>query len=839
MWIKLPSAALVALVTAARGFPWHGAVAGTLGFYVLSAAWALVAHGTRGFLWVVGEKTWWAPAAAFAIATVLTGVPGIRRRLFGARAWSKARASSQGRPAVPNGDSAQDGAVSWAQTLADGATSANPKVWNNATSEVITGHKERTGAELLSDRSSLERRNTGALGLAIAELDACLSTIPAVQPGTARNEAPLSSKQWRQLLSLNAQGSSKGSNPQALTLPEKAELVTRAASHSLAAGHVLAWRWLSGLDEAIETLGTPKQKKTLLPILARNHEIVAAGWTGHSRAPEGAVVVREMRGKDEVLGLRVTCALEGIVGADAATVIAIMVDTSDPNGLLKRPQTSGDELGKTCVLVRPSGGLTLLKGAAMDERLASHSLSGLLHSNEAFVPMDHVLGGIEGVGAADALAERCLDTWETVRLTSLLAGIGQRTMATEGSLTLIRNVMCAETIEAWSHASLGAAAFELNALGSAAALIAEERSIGRDEARALQSTAMRGAHELICRGASQEENAPPRSPEEAFVMGLPHPAAAASEASWESSCDPCSSWNPTWHQNAVAAVDSDSPAAFDLARSEAWRRLFHAGAGAIVQNLPGLSRLRGKRDPKQRSELEQHLDESRAALVRACSAARTAALLQLPSAESSSRSMGVVFGKLKVAEEHLANMTFVELAHRTEGSQPIESGLVLLNNLTELREAHAAVSSAIQALPGRVAKALCRATLRAARGAAQGPNAELAESVAASLVANPEVLRRLLVRSYAGHAENFGTAPLRQAALMASASRVPIAAVQRAQNVGQLPPDEFSTVLDLAVQRRIISSVDTAKIRACMAISQEVLSGPLPQIAQEPARHTA
>ena len=833
MWIKLPSAALVALITAARGFPWHGAVAGTLGFYLLSAGWALTAHGTRGFLWVVREQSWWAPTAIFAAAAVLTGIPGIRRRLFGARAWSKAQKQA-GEFAAVNGPPADGSPPSWSQRLVDSGTSASPSTWSAATKHIIEGQKMMTGAQLLSDGSSLERRNTGPLGRAINTLDECLATVPAVQTGSAKNEAPLSAKQWRQLLTLGPGEEAGAADTQKLTLADRAELVTRAASHSLAAGHVLSWRWLSGLDEAIETLGTQQQQDTLLPLLTPNREIVAAGWTGRSRTPARAVVVSEKRGDEEVLGLRVTCDLVDIVGADSASVIAITVPTFDPGRHMKRAVGAKGSIGVTCLLVRPSGGLALLKGAAMDQRLESHPLTGQLNSTDAFVPMNHVLGGLEGIGAAGELSERCAQTWNTVRVTSLLSGIAQRSMATRGSLTVIRNVMCAETIEAWSHASLGAATSQLNALGRVAALIAEERPIHRTEARALQAAAQRGAQEFMVSASTEGNDAAQESAEEAFLRGLPDVSGAAFDAAIAGAWNADYSWTPTWHQDAQAASQSGSGATFDLARCEGLRRLFQAPAAAVLRAIPGRSIFKKKSDPTQRPTREVQFEQARAALLRAYTTARTAALLE----PSRTTAMGAVHGQLELAEERFATTAFLELAHRTEGSQPIEDDVVLLNQLSELAEAHAAVASAIESLPGSIAKAACRTTLRAAKAAANGPSPELAESVAASLVANPEVLRRLLIRSYAGHAENFGTAPLRHAALMASASRVPIAAVQRAQTVGQLPPDEFSTVLDLAVKRRIISSVDTAKIRACMAISQEVLSGPPPQAAQGELRHT-
>ena len=799
----------------------------------MSAGWALAAHGTRGFSLTVGKTSWWAPTLALSTVALLTGVPALRRTLFGRRSWKRAKSQAESAPQRPRTETRAAASPTWTQELVKGATSAYPAAWDSATKEIVARHKERTGAELLSDQSSLERRNSGPLAVTRDALDQCLTSIPAVQPGTGMNEAPLSAKQWRQLLSLEAQANASGSA--ALTLTDRAELVARAASHSMAAGHALSWHWLSGLDEAIETLGTAEQKNALLPLLSHGHEIVAAGWTGQSRSPSKAVVVVEDHGGQQVMGLRVTCDLVDIVGADAATVIAIMVPTFDPNGHLQPNLQAEESAGMTCLLVRPSNSVSALKGAAMDERLASHSLTGMLHSSEAFVPLDHVLGGAEGVGAADDLAERCAVTWEAVRITSLCSGLAQRAAAREASMAVIRNVMCAETIEAWEHASLGALTSRLNALERVAALIAEERSITPCESRALRSAAKRGGMELIQRAFDWNEDAPPKSAEEAFVRNLPDPTDTAFEAALKGSWSRDPAWMPSWSQAAEAAVGADSPAGFDLARSEGWRVLLHAAARATLKTLPGLGIFRRMRPSGELPEAEVQLRQGRADLLRAYAAVRTAAFLMPPQ----STSLGAIHGKLEQAEEQLTIMAFLELAHRVEGSQPIEAGILRLNELTHLAEAYAAVSSATNALQGPVVKAACRATLRPAHSIASGPAPDLAESVAASLVADPELLRRLLVQSYAGHSENFGTAPLRHAALMASASRVPIAAVQRAQSVGQLPSDEFSTVLEVAVERRIISSVDCQKIRACMAVSQEVLSGSSPSPAQQAARHTA
>ena len=82
MWITLPLAVLTTVVLAARGRPWHGLVAGTLGFYLFDAAWSLLASGTGGFMKTVSSTGWWAPTLSLGVATLVTGVPSLRRRLL-------------------------------------------------------------------------------------------------------------------------------------------------------------------------------------------------------------------------------------------------------------------------------------------------------------------------------------------------------------------------------------------------------------------------------------------------------------------------------------------------------------------------------------------------------------------------------------------------------------------------------------------------------------------------------------------------------------------------------------------------------------------------------------
>ncbi|QDV09033.1 acyl-CoA dehydrogenase [Planctomycetes bacterium Poly30] len=805
MWITLSLAGLTTVVLAARGRPWHGLVAATLGFYLGDAAWSLLADGTGGFMRTVSSPTWWQPSLALGTITVLTGVPSLRRRLFGRRTWADQCLLE---PEVVTRSLVS--APGWQTTLLDASLSGRTDAWGSATDLLVSPGSVNRLIHQHGHFSAIDRHVPGPLGQAIASLDAALDSVAA----THTSEAPkLSPDAWAALLQLGQPIAEADGDPQGLTLADRADLVLRAASHSIDAALGLAWRWFSGLDELVAALGTDDQKVTLGSPGTRHDattggELLAAAWTGRGMERATARVVREDHGSGEVLGLRISCRIEDVVGVGAATRIALLVPTEDPDGLIAGPDEEASErlLGRTCVLLRAEGGLSVLDGARPADRLASQPLRGSLELVDTFVGLEEVLGGEAGIGSADEPADRLVGGLHAVGAAALLAGQAQRQAAIEGSSAILKNVMNGETIEAWRHADLGSLTLRATALPKAAALILDERAMSPSEAIAIHSGALRLAaeleHALGCPGDASVDA--PLVPSRWATLP-PFPFACGHPAS--------SGWAPGWYRSSLEAVQEASFAAFDRARARSLRELWVSvtlGACQLASDaLPGGSSA-AKSDPNARF----------VRLGRAYSVLKTSALRR------GTRTSGASPVEVHLAhvEEHLTVCAALAVADRLMGCQPVERDLFEFAARTEFADAATDLAAARGSLTGTLARLAAGIALRASHVACEGPSAELAESVAASMAATPEILRRLTAESYPGDASNGGTAPIRQASRLAAASRVPIACIQRAQSLGQLPHDDFQSVLDLAVARRIVSAADVAKIRGCMAVASEFVS---------------
>ncbi len=803
MWITLPLAAVTAFVLATRGRPWLGAVAATLGFYLVQAAWALLAEGTGGFADTVSSPGWWQPAAVFGLAALGTGVPAVRRRLLGRGAWKRALVEhSQVSPSPI-----------WQTKLIDMGIMGHIDCVESAMEDLIPGERPFGNDLRRHVASSQEHRVSGPLGQARAALDSCLDALPASGEATQT----WSQGVWKGLLAVDPQtdtysqpesGTDHKSEANALSVSDRSELVVRAASHSTEAGLALSWCWFSGLRDVIEELGTEGQKEAWIPHLSANGQALAAGWSGTAQEPGIGVVTHEQRGKDKVLGLRISYDINAVVGAGAASALVLMVEVTDPDGLLASseavPEGFTPTVGTTCVIVRPSNGLSLLEGASVTERLASHPLAGSVRGEERFIGPDDILGGLSGIGSAGTIAKTSVASWEAVRTTSVLAGVGQRFASERGSDAILRNVMNGETIEAWGHAELGASALRLNGLAKVAARIVQSRPLQPSESYALATAARRCAAGLQPEaGPGEQAQDRPATGLERLLEALPAPPTPETHLR---------GWLPSWYIAGADAAASNSAPSYDRARSKSLRELVTAAATAVSSQLSGL---RADRSGEAHGD---HLEAACAAITKAYATVRCCALRDGTASE-------VVSQHLAFAEERITSCAFLALADRAQGSQPVEQGLFRFAALSELAGAYTELAAAIGGLPGRFHRSVSQWVLRDAKVTSYGPAPAHAEAVAAAFVANPDVLRRLTNEAYHGHAENGGSGPLRQASRLAAASRVPIAAVQRAQALGQLPGDEFHGVLDLAVERRIVSVPDVAKIRACMAVASEFLSG--------------
>lgn len=809
MWITLPLAAMTTVGLGARGRPWHGIVAGTFGIYLAGATWSLMANGTGGFMETVTSDAWWLPAGILGAGALVTGVPAIRRSLFGRAAWRHSRThAQQQQPEASTPD--------WQRVFLDKGLVDPSAAWNAAAATLIDESALVRRARTRGRITSMEHRVSGVLGQAIQTMDHALMGLPSSAISSSEGMA---ADTWAKLLSLGPEaesgahsvGQSGSESGAGLSVTDRAELVLRAASHSMDAALALGWRWFSGIEPIIEHLGTDQQRSELLPHLADAAKTLAAGWSGAESSPSSAIVVQETRDGEDVFGLRVTCEITGVVGASAATTVALMVSTTDPHGLLASgPGASGP----TCVLVSLQNERSVLDGAGLAEQLAAqlagHASTGTVSLQEVFVPLDDVVGGAEGIGAVGHMLARRIAGAAAVRDAALLAGQAQRQAAIRGSAAILGNVMSAETIEAWAHADLGASTLSLTALAKAAALVLEERIMTLSEARAFRTAAERLALDLQDSPATAASNGTPHE-----LGADPSKAQAANEPSPQRAwlADSPAGWEASWQHHALQAVLSESPRDFDMARARGLRESVSTGLRSWLQSMV-------ERVPGVAARRTMGLGTAFARLARAHALVRTLAARK----EHKGGASSVLNTHLRHAEERWTVCLSMTLLDRLGGHQPNEQPFFEFAVLSELSCIFTDLTAAVGQIRGPLPRLACRAALRAASPVRQGPPPHLAETVAASFAATPEMLHRLTAESFRGRVENGGTAPILEASRLAASSRVPIASIQRAQALGQLPDDEFSSVLDLAVTRRIASAADVARIRSCMAVASAFLS---------------
>ncbi|MEM8711953.1 MAG: hypothetical protein AAGG01_13455 [Planctomycetota bacterium] len=774
--LALPIAALIAARLAVRGKPWHGALVVTLGVLLFLPLWALITGGVAGFTHRVQDPIWSRMTAAFALLGLVTGVPAIRAKLFGSLSWRRAKARAQASRSrrTASGDT---GFALWQHELQENVTALHPSDWERAITSIVPASPP-TPEALYADSSALESRYSGPFSQASRALHEVL-------------EGGLDPSGWRALLELR-----RGLGP-ALGAVERGALIAQAASREEALGHAVGFLFCSGVETLVEALGTPEQREQLLPLLGPNNrscaDILAGSWS--SLGPQGVAtgtVVRSEHGPPGTLGIRVSAELRDVVAAGAASAIAIGVETVDPEGLTGLPRDSEGAIGWTCVLLSPEATLSRLDGATVAERLGTHPILGDVLATGRTLGVDSILGGRDGIGAAGPALERARAA-QAVARTSVTAGAEQRRLLVETSRSVLGNVMATESIEAWNQADLGARAFLARAIADAASALEANGGAVPSESRSLIYA----------------------------VAGLEHGEAEGGQA-------PALQTPPLWRApsgflTAEAAALASDHRAFDAAWTTGLRQLATQSSQIAWSAIKGIRLTRSGREAFAARPLPLELGTVQVlqAWSMVCAAER---LSSAPPRATDA------------ASQALTTCAWVDLSHAIHDRQSTEEPLRRFVVETQLAIAVRDLEARIRVLGAGWARAFAGLAVRSLqRSWGSGPDAALAESVAAWLISHPEVVKRLSRDVHLVGSE----AALLSGARLAAASRVPIAAVRRAQAVHQLPPDGFDEVLDLAASRRIITVVDAVKIRSCMAAASELLSFSSGRSGAEHQRKTA
>jgi acyl-CoA dehydrogenase len=176
-----------------------------------------------------------------------------------------------------------------------------------------------------------------------------------------------------------------------------------------------------GPGELLHRFGTKEQQDYWLPRLAAAKEIPCFGLTSPEAGSDAAAMIDSgviCRGKwqgREVLGIRLNWHKRYITLAPVATVLGLAFKLSDPDHLIG----GHESLGITVALVP-----TDLPGVEIGRRHlpALHMFqNGPTWGRDVFIPMDHVIGGIEQAGKGWKMLMTALAAGRGISLPSLAA----------------------------------------------------------------------------------------------------------------------------------------------------------------------------------------------------------------------------------------------------------------------------------------------------------------------------------------------------------------------------------------------------------------------------------
>jgi acyl-CoA dehydrogenase len=199
------------------------------------------------------------------------------------------------------------------------------------------------------------------------------------------------------------------------------EVIRKLSSRSLAAAVTAMVPNSLGPGELLMQFGTKEQRDYWLPRLARGEEIPCFGLTSPEAGSDAASMVDSgivchgtFEGKD-VLGIRLNWHKRYITLGPVATVLGLAFKLYDPDHLIG----SDEDIGITLALVP-----TNLPGVSIGRRHlpAMHVFqNGPNWGKDVFIPIDHVIGGVEQCGKGWKMLMSALAAGRGISLPSLSA----------------------------------------------------------------------------------------------------------------------------------------------------------------------------------------------------------------------------------------------------------------------------------------------------------------------------------------------------------------------------------------------------------------------------------
>jgi acyl-CoA dehydrogenase len=216
------------------------------------------------------------------------------------------------------------------------------------------------------------------------------------------------------------------------------EVIRKLSTRSLTAAVTAMVPNSLGPGELLHQFGTKAQQDYWLPRLAAAEEIPCFGLTSPEAGSDAAsmidsgVVCRGMWEGREVLGIRLNWHKRYITLGPIATVLGLAFKLYDPDHLLG----TDEDIGITVALVPTS-----LPGVKIGRRHLPGMLvfqNGPNWGHDVFIPMDHVIGGVEQVGKGWKMLMSALAAGRGISLPSLSAAAAAFVAHTTGAYARIR-----------------------------------------------------------------------------------------------------------------------------------------------------------------------------------------------------------------------------------------------------------------------------------------------------------------------------------------------------------------------------------------------------------------
>ena len=217
------------------------------------------------------------------------------------------------------------------------------------------------------------------------------------------------------------------------------EVVMKISSRSGTAAVTVMVPNSLGPAELLLQYGTEEQKNYYLPRLAKGLEVPCFALTGPeagsdaSAIPDSAIICYgTFKGNEKVLGMRVTWEKRYITLGPVATLLGLAFKLHDPDGLLGGQK----DLGITLALIP-----TDTPGVEIGRRhfpLDAAFQNGPNSGKDVFIPMEYVIGGIEGVGRGWRMLMNCLAVGRSISLPATSTGGAKLAARATGAYSRVR-----------------------------------------------------------------------------------------------------------------------------------------------------------------------------------------------------------------------------------------------------------------------------------------------------------------------------------------------------------------------------------------------------------------